>query len=278
MDLTYRRVIAQEKYRLAGINTGEGKIERSKHGAFIVYSRASLSSVTEVVHQARPEITHLEQLKTVFLLGPTPTFFGENKATTSWRRAFVTYLDTAFEFNDSFLIVLPEPFDCDWQSVAYPGLHGVEHIYAQVHWEDAFIDLAFKTGIAVLHAHFRWQGNAGPTARLEAGKLLALMKEDKVKCCVINLPNDSETVQYIEAHLLDALKYTLEGRFLLDFCSPLRLNEKCQPVKDDDGQVEESGVYANGGILDGGLLPFFKLLSQMATSLNRGYFMRPNHL
>jgi hypothetical protein len=72
--------------------------------------------------------------------------------------------------DDRFIIVLPEPFSCNWKDVDYPSLtEPMEHIYAQVHWEDYFIDLAVKTGVLVLHAHFNWKGNAGPTARFEGG-------------------------------------------------------------------------------------------------------------
>lgn len=272
MEFTCGRTNGQEKYRLAGLETGTGEIKQSKHGAFIIYARASVKTILETIQVVRPELTHLEQLKTVFLIGPTPTFCGVNKATTSWRREFVQYLDEADEFDDTFMIVLPEPFNCDWASVDYPNLVGIEHVFAQVHWENEFIDLAVKTGITVLHSHFRWKGNAGPTARLEAGKVLSLIKENKVKCCVINLPKDSQTVQYIETHLHDAIKYAREGRFLLSECSPLELDWNLTP-RLENGTIQESGVHDDGSSSKDRLFLFFKCISKMAIALNKGVFI-----
>ena len=207
-------------------------------------------------------------MKTVFLLGPTPAFFGDQRATTSWRRAFVQYLDQAPEFNNDYLIVLPEPPECDWQRVNYPGLSSPdEQVYAQIHWEAHFIDLALQTGIIVLHAHFRWAGNAGPTARFEAGKLLDRLSSDRVNHCVINLPRDSQSVPYLVPHLLHAKELFNQGRFALTECSPLALNAEGEPVL-ADGTVKPSGLYDDGRCECDALLPFFRTIGLMAVSLS----------
>lgn len=263
-DLFSKNFADQLKYKEIGLTTGSGVMTRTKHGAFVIYSRISIQKILEAVKEVKP-IQSLEELKTIFLLGPTPQFFGENKATTSWRRDFVDYIDE--HLNDSFLIVLPEPFNCDWKLVDYPGLNKPEqHIYAQVHWEDYFINLAAKTGILVLHAHFMWKGNAGPTVRLEAGKLFVLMKEDKVNAAVLNLPIETQTAHYIGSHLLDAQSLYERGRFEMTSCSPLKLDANNNPV-DKDGKIVEAGIYPNGSIESGCLDEFFRKIVEMTTKI-----------
>ena len=167
--------------------------------ALIVFSRITPDSLLKEIKNFNPYIRDLRDLHFIFLLGPTPTFFGENKATTSWRRAFIDYCDKYKELNNSYVIVLPEPKDCNWESVNYPKLKGKEHIYCQLHWEDYFINLAALNGVLVSNAYFRWKGNAGSTAGLETGKLFALIKESKVNAAVLNYPLNLQTAEYIEA-------------------------------------------------------------------------------
>ncbi len=260
----------QQELSQFAVREGRGQIIQSAHGAFVVFSRASLNTVLWAVRRVKPIITALTQLKTVFLLGPTPTFFGEQRATTSWRRDFVRYLDQSPAFNSDYLIVLPEPYDCDWSSVNYEGLTSDEQVYAQIHWETHFIDLALITGVIVLHAHFRWAGNAGPTARFEAGKLLDRLDADRVNHCVINLPRDSQSVPYLMPHLMAAQAMLEQGRFALTECSPLVLNEKNEPVR-LDGALQPSGLYEDGSCEPDTLLPFFHAIETMAISLNREY-------
>lgn len=212
---THQKVKDQEKYRSIGLFDGHGATKQSKHGATIVYARTSMDELMNMVHK-----NGNKDFIPIFLLGPTPPFFGENKATTSWRRELVQYLDQEPEIDDRFWFILPEPENCDWKEVDFPGLEGKEHIYAQLHWEDYLINMAAVTGILVLHAHFRWDGNAGPTTRFEAGKLFALMKQDLLNACVINYPDETESAQYIDAHLLDATDLLKKGRFALTNCAP----------------------------------------------------------
>lgn len=261
--------IIQEQtiYQAIAITDGNGCVERTKHGAFIVYSRISLDSLFKIVSEGRhTTVRSLEDLKTIFLLGPTPKFYGDNCASTSWRREFVKYLEECENINDDFIIILPEPKSCNWQDVDFPGLIGVQHIYAQIHWEDYFINLAARTGVLVLHAHFRWGGNAGPTARLEAGKLLALAREGLIKSAVINCPQDSETAEYIKAHLLDMYDLYSRGRFGLTTCSPLNLNDNNKPI-DNEGNIMEAGIYHNGSGEQGLMNVFFKEIVTIALNI-----------
>jgi len=148
----------------------------------------------------------------------------------------------------------------------------MEHIYAQVHWEDYFIDLAVKTGVLVLHAHFNWKGSfqrettfphAGPTARFEGGKLLSLLKENKLNAAVINHPKDSQTIQYITSHIVHGLDLYNRGRFLITQCSPLNLNEKGMSI-DKEGNIVEAGLYSDGSIESGNLDLFYQAISDVA--------------
>lgn len=256
----------QERYRHIALTSGTGILKRTKYGGFVVFSRMPPTTLLEKIKEVEPTIESLEQLKTLFLLGPTPTFFGDGvRATTSWRREFLELADQVAEFDARFLVVIPEPEDCNWKSVDYSGLESWEHVYAQLHWEDYFINLAAETGILVLHAHFRWAGNAGPTARLEAGKLFALMKEGKVNACVLNMPNESETVQYITAHLVDAKDLHERGFFTMTTCSPLIIVDN-EPV-DNGGCVMKVGTYPNGASEPGHLYPFFIAIMNIATLL-----------
>ena len=268
--ITFDMISKQLHYQTVSIREGEGVVmQLYSDGPFVVYSRISADKVLGYVRAYCPKINSLDEMKTIFLLGPTPPFFGSNRATTSWRRSFLEYLTNNKSLNDNFLIVLPEPYSCEWKDVDYKCLtEPMEHIYAQVHWEDYFIDLAVKTGVLVLHAHFRWLGggNAGPTARFEGGKLLSLLKEDKLTAAVINLPKDSQTIQYITTHLVHALSLYNKGRFLLTECSPLTLNDNNFPI-DRDGKIMEAGLYPDGSIIDGNLNPFFNAITNIANKL-----------
>jgi hypothetical protein len=271
-QLTTNWINSQINLQEIGITQGKGVVQQTKHGAFIVYSRITPEDLLNEIKRIRPTVTSLDELITIFLLGPTPAFFGDNKATTSWRRSFVKYIDfeQCVKFNENFIVILPEPYDCDWKKVDYPNLDGkmdiMDHIYAQVHWEDYFINLAAKTGILVLHSHFRWSGNAGPTARMEAGKMFALMKENKLKGGVINYPIETETAQYIKSHLIDANELFHEGRFMLTTCSPVHLDNDNKPV-DNKGNYLPAGVYSNGSIEESSLDPFFHEIVIMAIKM-----------
>lgn len=142
----------------------------------------------------------------------------------------------------------------------YPNLNGLENIYAQVHWENHFINLASQTVILVLHAHFRWQCNAGPTARFEAGCLFARMKENTINACVLNLPMDTESAQYINSHLPDARTLYDSGRFVITSCSPLPLDENNVPSIG-------AGIYPSGASEKDYLAPFFNAIIELALSL-----------
>ena len=124
----------QLMYQHLGVTSGKGVIQQlHENGPFIVYSRTSPDDVLKKIQSIKP-ITSIKEMKTIFLLGPTPQFFGENKASTSWRRAFVEYLKI-HRLNDSYLVVLPEPYSCDWKDVDYECFtQPMEHIYGQVHW------------------------------------------------------------------------------------------------------------------------------------------------
>ena len=261
---TFNLISKQSEYQSVSIRYGNGIIiQLYVNGPFIVYSRTSEQKVLNTIRNYR-SIETLDEMKTIFLLGPTPQFFGENKATTSWRRDFLEYLTKKRMLNDSFLIVLPEPFTCDWKDVNYKDLiDPMEHIYCQIHWEDYFIDLAVKTGILVLHAQFMWKGNAGPTARFEGGKLLSLLKEDKLNAAVINCPKESQTIQYITSHLVHSLSLYNKGRFLFTECSPLKLNDRGIPV-DKDNNIIEAGLYSDGSIESGNLDEFYHAISHIA--------------
>ncbi len=258
LDLeTSKKICAQKEYKQLGLTTGCGEVKRTKHGAFVVFSRTSLLELTCIIKSANPLIEKLSEMKTIFLMGPTPTFFGENRATTSWRREFVAFLDNHPEIDDSFMIAIPEPFDCNWKTVDYTVFDvPLEHVYAQIHWEDFFITLAKNNGILVLHAHFMWKGNAGPTARCEAGMLFDAMREDKVNACVINYPAETQTAQYIDAHILDAKVLYERFRFTLTQCSPLKTST-----------IIDAGVYPNGASDPGQLDHFFSKIVHMAISI-----------
>ena len=272
LDTTLELINEQLRYREIGLNKGKGYvIQPRENGAFFVFSRISTTELLEEIQKRKPSIQSLDELKTIFLLGPTPTFFGENRATTSWRREFVEYTSewlgvglweplTMSTFDDRFMVVLPEPLFGDWKDVDYPGLNGIEHVYAQIHWENHFINLASQTGILVLHAHFRWQGNAGPTARFEGGSLFAQMKEGKVNACVLNLPKDTQSAQYINSHLPDAKTLCERGRFQITSCSPL-------PFKADGVPIIDAGIYECGASEPDHLAPFFKAIVDLALTL-----------
>lgn len=253
----------QKHYHNIALNYGSGCLERSKYGAFIAYSRISVNSLLEQIREVKPIVKSLEDMMTIFLLGPTPRFYGETRASTSWRREFIEYIDGCENLNDNFLIVLPEPKSCNWKDVDFPNLIDKQHIYAQVHWEDYFINLAAKTGLLVLHAHFRWGGNAGPTARIETGKLLALSKENLVRAAVINYPQDCETAEYIESHLLDMENLYVSGYFSLTHCTPLELNSNDKPI-DNIGNIIEAGIYSDGSSEKGSLDIFFNEIVRIA--------------
>lgn len=110
----------------------------------------------------------------------------------------------------------------------------MRQIHAQLHWETRFLDMALKNGIVALHA--------GTTMCLDAGKLLDRLSQNQVNCCVINLPQDSQSSQYIGAHLRGASDLFHNGRFILTECNP------------DKG---------------GSLNPFFDALEKMAITLNK---------
>lgn len=212
-------IVRQIRLKEIALRDGSGRVERTTGGAFIVYSRVSLPTLLDIIQLSNPSIKKLSEMKTIFLMGPTPKFYGEERATTSWRREFLSYADTNIALNEDWLIVLPEPFDCNWSSVDYPLLSSEEQVYAQIHWEDYFIGLSMKRGIAVFHSHFRWKGNAGPTARFEGGRLLASF--EKMDCVVLNLSPDSQNVPYLEAHLSKAIRMRALGLLKLTRCSPL---------------------------------------------------------
>lgn len=268
MDTT-SRIRVQEYYREIGLTTGKGVVEQIGFGAFVVYSRITPSDLLNEIQKVKPKIQSLEEMKTIFLLGPTPAFFGENKASTSWRRAFVEYVKSKGlgVVNDSFMIVLPEPKGYDWKEIDYPNLkEPIEHIYGQTHWETYFIDLAVKTGVLVLHSYYRWKGNAGPTARFEGGKLFALASVNALNSAVVNIPKDSQTGQYADVHLVDVKEMYKKGRFALTSCSPLNLNEEGIPV-DSKGNITEAGLYSDGSIEPHNMDPFFDEIVKMANSL-----------
>lgn len=157
-------IMKQFRLKEIALRDGDGRVERTKGGAFIVFSRVSLQKLLEIVRESNPRVQELEQMNTIFLMGPTPRFFGpvEGRATTSWRREFLQYADENQALNENWLIVLPEPWNFDWSSVDYPSLEGEEQVFAQIHWENHFIGLSLRKGVAVFHSHFRWKGNAGP--------------------------------------------------------------------------------------------------------------------
>lgn len=261
---TRQAMADQEQFREMGVHSGKGVCEQSQHGAFIVYARLSPDALLKYIQERRPSVGKLEEMHTIFLMGPTPRFYGDERASTSWRREFVAYMDETPLFDSRFLVVVPEPRDCDWTSVDYPGVtRPVEHIYGQLHWEDYFISLASETGVLVLHAHFRWGGNAGPTARIEAGRLMTLLRKGSLCAAVINYPCDTETAQYIEAHLMYANTHLMYGLFLLSDCSPLALDESGKPVG-ADGVVRPAGVYESGASEEGRLRPFFDDIATVA--------------
>jgi hypothetical protein len=268
-NYTWSEMCNQFKYQSAGLHTGEGVVNQLYQGGpFVVYSRITLDTLLREIKKVKPDFSCLEDMKTIFLLGPTPVFFGDKRATTSWRRSFVEWLlETRPSLKDDILIVIPEPEGCDWKGVDYPTLtEPNEHICAQTHWENYFINLAAKTGILVLHAHFRWSGNAGPTARLEGGKLFSLASSGELNGAVVNFPSDTQTAQYIKVHLLDAIELYEKGRFVLTSCSPLDLNEKGEPI-DKDGNIVAAGVYENGGVETNNLAPFYEEIVKMARLL-----------
>ena len=127
------RVKAQLVYRRFGRYTGSGKvIQRRENGPFIVYSRIDIMKLTDEINTKLSTRKCLDEMKIIFLMGPTPAFFGELKATTSWRREFVNYLTDHSLLDDRFMVVLPEPEECDWSKVDFPLLKKrEEHIYAQ---------------------------------------------------------------------------------------------------------------------------------------------------
>lgn len=248
-----------------GIRDGIGSISQLyEKGPFVLYSRTSANDTLAFI-QTTKHIEHLDEMKTIFLLGPTPKFFGEDRASTSWRRSFVDYVKNDSILNDDFLIVLPEPASCNWKDVDYGTLSDpMDQIYGQLHWEDYFINLAARSGVLVLHSHFRWSGNAGPTARCEAGKLFALMTANRINAAVVNLPEETQTCQYINAHLLDALSLFNQGKFALTKCSPVALNENKVPI-DRDNKVLDAGIYPDGSIESGNLDEFFAAIIRIAT-------------
>lgn len=232
--LTTSDVIMREiRLKEVALRDGKGRVERIEGGAFVVYSRVSRRELLDIIQRSNPSVQDLDQMKTIFLMGPTPKFWGEDgRATTSWRREFLSYVSTSKSLNENWMIILPEPFDCNWSSVDYPLLSSGEQVSAQIHWEDYFIGLSMRNGIAVFHSHFRWKGNAGPTARFEGGRLLASLAHlDRV---VFNLSPDSQSVPYIEPHLSKALCLNELGSFRLTRCSPLH-----RPSSSDEGVMEE---------------------------------------
>ncbi len=271
MDTTFDILHQQLKYRYISTRKGTGTVyQLYTDGPFIVYSRISVNDLLHIIRLRLPPnrmIESLDEMKTIFLAGPTPEFFGAKKASTSWRRSFVDYLTKTKQLDDSYLVVLPEPYGCDWKDVDYDCLtEPMEHVYAQIHWETHFIDLAVKTGVYVAHAYARWSGNALPTGRFEIGKLLSLMEENKLKAAVINCPKESQSIQYITAHILDAELLYYNDKFILTQCSSLNLNSDNVPI-DKDGNVIEAGIYPNGGIELGNLDPFFHAICDVACKL-----------
>lgn len=251
---TTQAIFHQHSLAEEALRSGSGHIGRTQCGAFIIYSRISEEELLTEIRRERPSMESLREMSTVFLMGPTPRFFGEKegRATTSWRREFLEYADSHQGLTSEWLIVLPEPYDCNWSSVDYPGLKPSEQVHAQIHWETFFINLSLNKGITVLHAHFRWSGNAGPTARCEAGRVMnELTKLDR---CVINLPPDSESVPYIEAHLSDATIAHTENKFRLTRSSPLQL------LTDGFTPVLSQGIHPSGASDPGQLNDFFEAI------------------
>ena len=109
----------------------------------------------------------------------------------------------------------------------------------------------------MVFSHFIWKGNMGPTSRFEAGKMFGLIKEEKVNSCVLNYPAETETAQYMIAHLLDAQSLCKRGRFAITSCTPLQGG-----VTKEDG-----GIYPNGGVDLGQLDPFFEQIVKTALRL-----------
>jgi hypothetical protein len=218
-------LFGQNGCKSISLQSGIGVVERTGYGAFVVYSRTSLSDLLMVVQDVRKDITSLDKMSTIFLMGPTPVFYGpaEGRAKTSWRRDFLRYVGNEPTIDSDWLIVLPEPYHCDWSQVDYPAklrMSSDEQIWAQIHWENHFIKMSLNKGVAVMHAYFRWDGNAGSTARCEAGSLLSKIEDGKCDRVVLNLPLDSQSVPYLEAHLLDAYELMMSGKFSLVRDSP----------------------------------------------------------
>lgn len=247
----------QERLRGIALSDGHGVVKRSAHGAFIVFARASPEAVLKEIQKVHSYVESLREMTVVFLAGPTPRFFGsvEERASTSWRREFLLYIDGQPQMNGSFLIVVPEPEQCDWGQVDFAGLSSVQdNTYAQLHWEAHYIFLASQYGTLVLHSHFRWAGNAGPTARCEAGHLFALMANGKLRSGVVNCAPDSQTTQYIEAHLADALMLLRAGLFVTTACSPLLAPNESLPA----------GTHTDGSSDLGALDLFFAAICETA--------------